>query len=267
MALGFVSVGAILQCTAFGVPQMMIGRFITGLGVGIDSSTGTLVVFVLAKSADESTVPMYQAELCRPDVRGRLVTLEVLFIALGITLAYFIDFGLSFISGPVAWRIPIVLQIPMALAVSIVLIGLPETPRWLWQHDRIDEAIDVMVKVYDIDETDPYITQEKTEIVKAIEIERANSFKWSRLFQRDALQTGWRIWLAVLIMFMNQVCESSLSYQSVDQSQVEWHQCHRLLYLTCPRDQRWPKPQHSHRCWGLYQLGLCRWVTGSCPGS
>ena len=39
-AMVCVSVGGILQCAAYGVPQFMIGRFITGLGVGIDTSTG-----------------------------------------------------------------------------------------------------------------------------------------------------------------------------------------------------------------------------------
>jgi hypothetical protein len=149
---------------------------------------------------------MYQAELCKPDVRGRLVTTEVFFVALGVSSAYFLDFGFSFISGAAAWRVPIALQIPMAAGVSVLVIGLPETPRWLWQQGRKDEAISVMTKVYDVPENDSYILQESEEIVKAIEIESASPFKWARIFQRDALQTGHRVGLACLVLFMNQVC-------------------------------------------------------------
>lgn len=199
--MGLVSLGAILQCSAYSVPQLMIGRFITGLGVGVDTST----------------VPMYQAELCKPEVRGRLVTTEVFFVALGVSSAYFLDFGFSFISGPVAWRVPIIFQIPLALLVSVLVIGLPETPRWLWQQGRTDEAISVMVKVHDVPESDPYVVQEREEIMRAIEIESSSPFKWSRIFKRDALQTGWRVWLACLVLFMNQVSCSVTFCFSADQ--------------------------------------------------
>jgi MFS family permease len=60
-AMLFVSLGAVIQASSYGVPQLMIGRFITGIGVGVDSST----------------VPMYQVELCRQEGRGRLVSMEV----------------------------------------------------------------------------------------------------------------------------------------------------------------------------------------------
>jgi predicted MFS family arabinose efflux permease len=37
--MGCIIVGAILQTSAFSVAQLMIGRIITGMGVGIDTST------------------------------------------------------------------------------------------------------------------------------------------------------------------------------------------------------------------------------------
>lgn len=186
-----VSLGAILQCTSYGVPQMMVGRFITGLGVGIDTST----------------VPMYQAELCKPEVRGRLVTTEVLFVALGIAVAYFLDFGFSFLGGSVAWRVPIALQVPLAVGVCVLVVGLPETPRWLWQQGRVEEAVGVMRRVHDVPEGDEYVVRESEEIRKAIEIEAASPFKWARILRRDPLQTGYRVGLACLVLFMNQVSE------------------------------------------------------------
>lgn len=71
MAMGFVVVGATLQTSAFHLAHLVIGRIITGIGTGIDSST----------------VPMYQSELCEKEHRGRLVSTEVLFIGIGIVLA------------------------------------------------------------------------------------------------------------------------------------------------------------------------------------
>ena len=61
-------IGAILQCTSYSVPQIMIARYITGIGTGIETST----------------VPMYQSELCDAKRRGRLVSSEPLFVGVGI---------------------------------------------------------------------------------------------------------------------------------------------------------------------------------------
>ena len=71
IAMVWIIVGAILQTTAYSVPHMMVARFITGIGTGIETST----------------VPMYQSELCEADKRGRLVSSEPLFVGVGIEIA------------------------------------------------------------------------------------------------------------------------------------------------------------------------------------
>ncbi|KAH8749057.1 general substrate transporter, partial [Hyaloscypha sp. PMI_1271] len=188
IAMGCIIVGAILQTAAFSVAQLMIGRIITGMGVGIDTST----------------VPTYQAELCKADRRGRLVTTEVLFTGLGVTIAYFFDYGMSFVDGPIAWRLPIACQTIFAFVIIILIFGLPETPRWLIQQGRVDEAVEVMSKVFNAPNTDPFIVVEKEAILNAVAIESSAPFMWSKLFHRDPLQTGWRVFLACLVLFMNQ---------------------------------------------------------------
>jgi len=50
---------------------MIVGRIIAGIGTGLETST----------------VPMYQSELCEAKYRGRLVSSEVLFVGVGISLA------------------------------------------------------------------------------------------------------------------------------------------------------------------------------------
>ena len=78
----------------------MVGRFITGIGTGIETST----------------VPMYQAELSEAHIRGRLVCSEPLFVGVGIVISYFFDYGMSYVAGPVgiAWRLPIACQMIFA---------------------------------------------------------------------------------------------------------------------------------------------------------
>ena len=54
IAMLFIIVGGSLQACAYTVPHLMVARFITGIGTGIETST----------------VPMYQSELCEAEKRA-----------------------------------------------------------------------------------------------------------------------------------------------------------------------------------------------------
>lgn len=91
---------------------MMIARFVCGIGTGIETST----------------VPMYQSELCEAEKRGRLVASEPLFVGLGIEIAYWFDYGMSFTEGSIAWRLPIACQMIFAI-VSACFYSSPQGTR------------------------------------------------------------------------------------------------------------------------------------------
>lgn len=141
------------------------------------------------------------------------MTTEVLFTGLGVTFAYFFDYGMNELDGSIAWRLPIACQIIPALIVSVILFGLPETPRWLMEQGRQDEAVAVMCQVFGTTPNDEYVQAEKAGILEALAIESESPFKWSKLFQKDAVQTGWRIFLAVLVLAMNQVRYSAFKFR------------------------------------------------------
>ena len=112
---------------------------------------------------------------------------------------------MSFTSGSIAWRLPIAVQILFAIAVIILVFGLPESPRWLYNHDRADEAVQVLCTVYDKSESDPLIVHETTQIVEAIELEEQNGkFRRRNIFKNDSVQIGRRVLLAWGVQFMNQ---------------------------------------------------------------
>lgn len=136
---------------------------------------------------------------------GLIDLAQVVFVALGITFAYFFDYGLSFAGGALAWRLPIACQIVVALSVMVLAMGLPETPRYLIQQDRADEAAHVLSRLWALPASDPYIVGEINEILKAKALEMAQPFKWSKILEKDRLQTRWRLFLSVLLLFMNQV--------------------------------------------------------------
>ncbi|CAK4030376.1 Myo-inositol transporter 1 [Lecanosticta acicola] len=188
VAMGWIIVGAILQATSYSVPQILIARYVTGIGTGIETST----------------VPMYQSELCDADKRGRLVSSEPLFVGVGIVIAYFFDYGMSFVGGPVAWRVPIACQTFFAFVVIILVFGLPESPRWLYTRGRNEEALQVMHDVWDGQEEK--VTKMQDDILTALAMERKHGeYKWREIFKRDEVQTGRRVLLAYGMQFMNQM--------------------------------------------------------------
>jgi MFS family permease len=77
-------VGATLQCTSFHLPQLIVGRIVTGIGNGINTST----------------VPAWQAETSKSHNRGQIVMIEGAMISGGICLSYWID-----VSQPGTWSL------------------------------------------------------------------------------------------------------------------------------------------------------------------
>ncbi|WDK08831.1 hypothetical protein CGRA01v4_00109 [Colletotrichum graminicola] len=189
--MALVIVGATLQATAYTVPHLVIGRIVTGFGTGMKTST----------------VPMYQSELCDRKYRGRLVSAETLFVGVGIVFAYWFDFGMSYVGGPIAWRLPLAFQIVFALVVIVLVFALPESPRWLFKHGREQEAVHVLCDVFDKEPTDEYIRAEVLAIHHAIELDAIEdkSSSWISIFRNDRLKTGHRVLLAWGAQFMNQI--------------------------------------------------------------
>lgn len=168
----------------------MIARFLIGIGTGIETST----------------VPMYQSELCEANKRGRLVASEPLFVGVGIVIAYWFDYGMSFVSGSIAWRLPIACQMIFAVVVIILVFGLPESPRYLYKHGRQEEALQILCDVYDGTPEDEKIAKENREVIEALKAEEeTGEYRWSQLLKRDKVQTGRRVLLAYGAQFMNQM--------------------------------------------------------------
>ncbi|KAI0322572.1 general substrate transporter [Amylostereum chailletii] len=134
LAVIIFCIGVIVQTAAFHPSSIYGGRFVTGLGVGSLSMA----------------VPLYNAELAPPEVRGSLVALQQLAITFGIMISFWIDYGTNFIGGTgasqseAAWRIPLALQLVPAIVLGAGVLFMPFSPRWLVNRGREEEAIIVL---------------------------------------------------------------------------------------------------------------------------
>ena len=97
-------------------------RFIGGVGVGVSSIVA----------------PAYISEIAPARIRGRLVALYQFQIVFGILVAFLSNYLLSAFLG-LGWRWMLGIEIIPALVFVLLVLGVPESPRWLLLR-RNDEA-------------------------------------------------------------------------------------------------------------------------------
>ncbi|KAI4953656.1 hypothetical protein J4E91_002504 [Alternaria rosae] len=133
LGAGVMIIGVIIQIACVppnsgATAQFIVGRCITGVGNGINTST----------------IPTYQAECCKAKNRGKVICIEGSMVAIGTLIAYWIDYGCLYGPDDFTWRFPIAFQCVFALIVIVMMISLPESPRWLLNHHHEDEAATVL---------------------------------------------------------------------------------------------------------------------------
>jgi MFS family permease len=128
--------------------------FVTGIGVGSLSMV----------------VPLYNAELSPPEIRGSLVALQQLAITFGIMISYWFTYGTNFIGGTgdgqsrAAWLVPITIQILPALILAAGIMFMPQSPRWLMDVGREEESRAVLVGLRRLEPNHPLVEMEFLEL-------------------------------------------------------------------------------------------------------
>lgn len=122
-------VSAIWSGLATGFPEFIAARFIGGLGIGISSMI----------------CPVYIAELAPPRWRGRLGTLFQMGIVIGIFITLFINGQIKSLGDDAwnvqqGWRWMLGAEALPALLFVFLLFPIPESPKWLIQAGREEEA-------------------------------------------------------------------------------------------------------------------------------
>lgn len=103
----------------------------------------------LAVGAGSFVAPLYIAELAPAKFRGRLITLNVLFVTMGQVVAYVVGWAFTqWGQDGKGWRWMVGLGAVPAAVQCLVMLVMPETPRWLVMVDRKSEARGTLSKVY-----------------------------------------------------------------------------------------------------------------------
>ncbi|EDK42773.1 hexose transporter 2 [Lodderomyces elongisporus NRRL YB-4239] len=157
-------VGIIVQITAqHQWYQICIGRAITGLAVG--------TVSVIS--------PMFISESAPKKLRGTLVCCFQLCITLGIFIGYCCTYGTKQLNNSAQWRIPLGLCFLWAIFLIVGMLFMPESPRYLIEKHRLDDAKKSIAKSNKLTVDDKFVLSEFQLIQAGIDKERlAGTASW-----------------------------------------------------------------------------------------
>ncbi|EFX04231.1 sugar transporter [Grosmannia clavigera kw1407] len=201
------TLGTGLQCGAHRSSELFAGRVIGGIGIGMFSMV----------------IPLYQAEIAPPELRGSLVSLQQLSITIGTTIAFWLDYGMHFVGGThcdpagipadqqyddgvfnytlaaghrclgqkdVAWRFPLALQLLPAWILFVGMFFLPFSPRWLMMKHRDDDCVTALSKLRRLPPNDPLVQAEYLEIKAAVLFDEEVN---AELTARDGWIGSWKM--------------------------------------------------------------------------
>lgn len=154
---------------SFGV--MVVGRVLLGLAVGGASGV----------------VPVFLAEIAPFEVRGSLSGRNEMMVIIGAFLAFVVNAIIGNVWGHIdgVWRVMLAVCLVPAAALFIGMLRVPESPRWLVERGRNDEALEILKRMRSEDRAEA----ELAEIVYTTAQARANAEKTSGW--RDILANKW----------------------------------------------------------------------------
>jgi sugar porter (SP) family MFS transporter len=126
------AVSAVGCALSWSLPSFIAFRFLTGVAIGASS--------VLA--------PVYIAEVAPASRRGALVGLFQINIVIGILLAYVSNFLVAqFVGGEQLWRWKLAMAAIPAFAFLLLLLTIPQSPRWLLAKGRLALAAESLLRL------------------------------------------------------------------------------------------------------------------------
>ncbi|HET7116388.1 MAG TPA: sugar porter family MFS transporter [Hanamia sp.] len=172
-AIGFVVAASSIGCIPgaffagrladyFGRKKMMAATailfIIAAIGSGIAGSFAGLVVYRfiggMAIGMASALAPIYISEIAPPAFRGRLGMLQQLAIVTGILLAFISNYFIananySFLTNENHWRYMLAAAVIPSLLFFILILMVPESPRWLILKNRFDQARKIFKNIYE----------------------------------------------------------------------------------------------------------------------
>ncbi len=136
LAAGMFLLSAIGTAVPNDIGVFIVFRFLGGVGIGIASIS----------------TPMYIAEITPAAVRGRMVAVNQIAIMGGIAATSFVNYFIAHAGNQAwlietGWRWMFATGVLPAVLFFVLLLLIPESPRWLVEMSRVEEARGILARV------------------------------------------------------------------------------------------------------------------------
>lgn len=170
LSLILYTIGAALEAGSINFGMIVASRVILGLGVGLEGGT----------------VPVYVAETVERRIRGNLVSLYQLMIALGEVLGYAV--AAMFLRVPGNWRYILGSSLVFSTIMFAGMLFLPESPRYLMHKGKALDAFKVWKRIRGVETMEAkgefYImaVTVRQEAAEVTEVAQNRRFPWMDFF-------------------------------------------------------------------------------------
>nr|XP_004488282.1 probable inositol transporter 2 isoform X2 [Cicer arietinum] len=163
-------IGAVIMAASPNPATLLAGRVLVGLGVGMASMAS----------------PLYISEASPTRVRGALVSLNSFLITGGQFLSYLIN--LAFTKAPGTWRWMLGVAAAPAAIQIVLMLSLPESPRWLYRKGKEEEAKLILKKIYEVEDYDNEIQALKESV--EMELKETDKISMMQLLKTTTVRRG-----------------------------------------------------------------------------
>lgn len=131
-------------------------RIIGGIGVGLASAIS----------------PMYISEIAPAHIRGRLISFNQFAIIFGMLVVYFVNYSIASDQtiewiNETGWRYMFISEAIPAALFGLLLLMVPETPRYLAMHDQDEKALGILTRINGIEEAKKILQEIKQTVQKS----------------------------------------------------------------------------------------------------
>ncbi|EGW33842.1 uncharacterized protein SPAPADRAFT_70099 [Spathaspora passalidarum NRRL Y-27907] len=161
IAAALITIGSGIMLAAsssVGLAPIYVGRVLAGISVGF--STNLTVVYI--------------SEVAPPAIRGQLTSSYEIGWRVGDLVGFWINYAVDshIPSSKKQWFIPFAIQMIPSGLFLLGSIFMKESPRWLFQVGRYDEAIKNLTWFRQLPEDDEYIIYEVNQVKESIELQK-----------------------------------------------------------------------------------------------
>ncbi len=192
-----IILGMIIISTTHSYAQLVVGRFVLGMGISIMTVAA----------------PAYAVEVAPPHWRGRCTGFYNCGWFGGSIPAAVITYGCNYIDNDYGWRLPLIFQAFACLIVMGGVFFIPESPRWNMANGREDEALEFLVKYHGNGDPNSALVRLEIEEMRAgIRTDGIDKVWWDYRPFLLSHSGRWRLAQVLMISIFGQFSGNGLGY-------------------------------------------------------